>query len=139
MPLCGCGCGTRVARRFVRGHVARTARGKAAIRSALAVYTPEQIRTAKRMLASGEPTGTVAAFLGVHPNNLQGTLHPERNAARSAVAEAIKAGRLVRPPACSSCDRVGRVEAHHDDYAAPLAVRWLCPSCHKLHHHREAA
>ena len=26
------------------------------------------------------------------------------------------------------------VTGHHDDYSEPLTVRWLCYSCHRLHH-----
>jgi len=50
----------------------------------------------------------------------------------AAVAKAIKAGSLVRQP-CEICG-AEKTQAHHDDYAAPLDVRWLCLSHHRLHH-----
>lgn len=53
--------------------------------------------------------------------------------ARGICAAAIKAGRLVRQP-CEDCGRVGKSEAHHDDYSKPLAVRWLCKPCHLAVH-----
>jgi hypothetical protein len=52
-------------------------------------------------------------------------------AARRAVREAVERGALTRC-ACERCGRQ-RVHAHHDDYARPLMVRWLCPV-----HHMEA-
>lgn len=48
--------------------------------------------------------------------------------ARSAVSNALRSGRLVKFP-CEVCGE-HKVEAHHDDYARPLEVRWLC----HLHH-----
>lgn len=45
---------------------------------------------------------------------------------------AIIAGRLVRQP-CEVCGNV-TVDAHHDDYAKPMAVRWLCRLHHREHH-----
>jgi hypothetical protein len=34
------------------------------------------------------------------------------------------------------CERCGAPDAekHHDDYSRPLAVRWLCRSCHLALH-----
>jgi hypothetical protein len=54
--------------------------------------------------------------------------------ARSAVANALRDGRLMRGP----CEQEGRgcagpVQAHHEDYSKPLEVRWLC----REHHHEE--
>jgi hypothetical protein len=53
----------------------------------------------------------------------------------------------VRPSVCPDCgtdpgvDELGRsrIEAHHDDYTAPLSVDWLCRSCHLAEHRRAAA
>lgn len=60
-----------------------------------------------------------------------------------AVRRAVAAGELVRPSACEECGvepGVGRgktLKAHHEDYARPLDVRWLCASCHAVLHLRE--
>lgn len=53
------------------------------------------------------------------------------HAAHEAVRRAVMSGRLVRPSACSQCDRTGGIEAAHSDYALPLKVRWLCRPCHR--------
>lgn len=52
--------------------------------------------------------------------------------ARNAVTYAMRTGRLVPEP----CERCGdaKVEAHHDDYAQPLDVRWLCRAHHLAAH-----
>jgi ribosomal protein S27AE len=56
--------------------------------------------------------------------------HPEKNAARQAVNNAIRDGRLIRQ-SCEVCGETD-IEAHHEDYSKPLDVRWLC-----FRHHRE--
>jgi len=66
-------------------------------------------------------------------------LEPVKARAREAVANALRRGRLVRPSSCSMCGTTERViHAHHDDYARPLDVRWLCASCHRKHHLADA-
>ena len=60
------------------------------------------------------------------------TANATKNAARSAVARAIRSGKLVRG-ACAVCG-AREVDAHHDDYSRPLAVTWLCRQ-HHLHVH----
>lgn len=57
-----------------------------------------------------------------------------KHEARWKVRRAIAAGRLVRQP----CEKCGAEPAHghHDDYAKPLDVRWLCPDHHREHHAR---
>jgi len=54
--------------------------------------------------------------------------------ARKAVRDAIAAGLLVPQPCeMPGCNNEYAV-AHHDDYAKPLEVRWLCPSHHLRWH-----
>lgn len=59
--------------------------------------------------------------------------HPERAAARTAVSNAIRDGRLIRQP-CEVCGSV-KAQAHHDDYTKPLDVRWLCFKDHREKEH----
>lgn len=67
--------------------------------------------------------------------------HPTKWAAHKAAQAAIKDGRLVRPDRCEQCGETGMIDSHHDDYAQPLEVRWLCRWCHQAWHrqHGEAA
>lgn len=58
---------------------------------------------------------------------------PERRRANSLVGTAIANGTLTQQP-CETCGSRRNVEAHHDDYARPLDVRWLCKSHHRQHH-----
>lgn len=60
---------------------------------------------------------------------------PEKRIARQSVGNAIRDGRLVRPPCCQLCGERGRVQAHHADYSKPLEVEWLCFKCHREHRH----
>lgn len=59
--------------------------------------------------------------------------NPEKYRAHKAVENAIKAGTLQREP-CERCGVTERVHAHHDDYAKPREVRWLCPTHHRERH-----
>lgn len=59
--------------------------------------------------------------------------HPEKYRAQTAVGNAIRDGKLARRP-CERCGAAERVHAHHDDYARPLEVQWLCPLHHKQRH-----
>ena len=58
--------------------------------------------------------------------------HVAKMRARRAVRDALRKGLIERGP-CEhegpECE--GRIEGHHDDYAKPLSVRWLC----RRHHH----
>lgn len=62
--------------------------------------------------------------------------HPERRAARVAVGNAVRDGRLQKQP-CVTCG-ARRVHAHHPDYSKPLAVTWLCSSHHAAVHQRRS-
>jgi hypothetical protein len=56
--------------------------------------------------------------------------NPAQIKARKAVANALQRGKLQRG-ACEVCGAT-KVQGHHEDYARPLEVRWLC-----FRHHRE--
>lgn len=47
------------------------------------------------------------------------------------VQKAIRDGNLTQE-LCEVCGKEGT--AHHDDYAKPLEVRWLCHRHHLMHH-----
>lgn len=55
-----------------------------------------------------------------------------RENARSYANVYQKRGKLLPHP-CESC-HAPIAEKHHDDYAKPLDVRWLCRRCHLSEH-----
>lgn len=55
--------------------------------------------------------------------------YPNKYKAHTAINNAIRDGRMKRLN-CEICGLEGH--AHHDNYAYPLTVRWLCPA----HHHQ---
>ena len=61
---------------------------------------------------------------------------PIKAAARRAVNEAVRYGRLPKPSACQDCGATGRIHGHHEDYNRPLAVDWLCARCHGVRHRK---
>lgn len=58
------------------------------------------------------------------------SIHHRR--AHDRVLTAVLRGRLVKQP-CEVCGSKDSC-AHHDDYAKPLDVRWLCRNHHAQHH-----
>ena len=62
--------------------------------------------------------------------------YPENRKARAAVTNAVRDGRLAKLP-CEVCGSA-KSEAHHDDYAKPLDVRWLCREHHMAVHYGQA-
>ena len=61
-------------------------------------------------------------------------LHPDRYAARTAVSNALRSGKLVKQ-SCGMCGTVDNVQAHHPDYSKPLDVLWRCFKCHREEEH----
>ena len=59
---------------------------------------------------------------------------PEKYKARNAVNNAIQSGRLKKER-CEVCG-AKQVHGHHEDYAKPLKVVWLCPKHHVERHHK---
>lgn len=58
--------------------------------------------------------------------------YPIKAEARAEVFRAKQRGELVPAP-CEVCGKE-KTHAHHDDYAKPLQVRWLCHLHHKAWH-----
>lgn len=59
--------------------------------------------------------------------------HELTAAAHRAVTKARARGALVPQP-CEVCGSTKRIDAHHEDYAKPLDVRWLCHRHHAQRH-----
>ena len=62
-----------------------------------------------------------------------------------AAVEVTRSGiRRYSPRHCERCGKrcrgrrsgfaIGKIVAHHEDYAKPLEVTWLCKPCHRLRH-----
>jgi hypothetical protein len=62
--------------------------------------------------------------------------NPHKVIAHSAIYNAIIAGKLKREP-CEICGSTLSIQGHHEDYANPYDVIWLCIQHHKdLHQNK---
>lgn len=62
---------------------------------------------------------------------------PEARAAHVILGNAVRDGVIKKPLNCTKCGcrpRRRDLHAHHDDYAKPLDVIWLCAMCHSDTH-----
>lgn len=65
--------------------------------------------------------------------------NPTVTAIHQMVRDAVKRGLLQKPLCCEECRGpfpARLLIGHHDDYARPLDVRWLCNLCHRRWHKR---
>lgn len=85
---------------------------------------PERKRILNKKYLHSEK-GKAAIFRKTTTERLR---YPEKYKARMAVQTALRNGRLSKQP-CEICSEIRSV-AHHDDYAKPLSVRWLCTPHH---------
>ena len=60
--------------------------------------------------------------------------NPIKRKAHHCVTNAVRDGKLSKPELCQQCDKSDRLHGHHDDYAKPYEVRWLCSPCHIAWH-----
>lgn len=60
--------------------------------------------------------------------------NPLKWKAHIALNNAIRSGAVEKPDRCEGCGSTYALHGHHEDYAAPLAVNWLCPHCHGARH-----
>lgn len=64
----------------------------------------------------------------------------EKLRAREKLRNEVKAGRIIKPTTCDDCReqfQVTQIHGHHEDYAKPLEISWLCPQCHADRHKKE--
>lgn len=59
--------------------------------------------------------------------------NPLKKGAQTMLGNAVRDGKVKKLP-CEVCGRTDRIHGHHDDYAKPLEVRWLCATHHAAHH-----
>lgn len=59
--------------------------------------------------------------------------YPNKYRAHNIVNKAIRDKKLFKEP-CEICGSNEKIHAHHDDYAKPLNVRWLCSAHHRQWH-----
>lgn len=66
--------------------------------------------------------------------------NPAKYKAHQLISYQVRVGLIKKPSCCVDCGLEARLHGHHDDYAKPLEVRWLCPACHHQWHakHGEA-
>lgn len=58
-----------------------------------------------------------------------------KRAASIIVGNAVRDGKIVKEYKCQNCAiQNARIHGHHDDYAYPMIVRWLCAKCHTKWH-----
>lgn len=94
-------------------------------------YRNKVKRLAAQAVYQKTPGGKAAT---AHAHKAWRARNPDKYKAQTIVGNAIRDGRLVKVP-CEelSVDCKGPIQAHHDDYARPLDVRWKC----RYHHERE--
>jgi hypothetical protein len=62
----------------------------------------------------------------------------EKRACHVILGNAVRDGRVFKPDKCEACGATDcRIDGHHDDYAKPLEVKWVCRSCHMEIHRQE--
>ena len=86
-------------------------------------------RKLARLLYSKTEAGLIA---GARAKKKYIESNPVKRRAHVITGNAIKGSRLFKEP-CEVCGS-SVVHAHHDDYAKPLNIRWLCPAHHQEWH-----
>lgn len=64
--------------------------------------------------------------------------NPNKYKAHLFINNQVKKGFIVKPDNCECCGEkpisAKGIHGHHDDYAKPNVVRWLCAKCHHRWH-----
>lgn len=73
-------------------------------------------------------------YAKTHDSGPRPETDPVKKQARTTLSNAVRDGKVARPPHCEVCSAPGDVHGHHDDYTKPLDVIWCCSACHSLIH-----
>lgn len=81
-----------------------------------------------------EPERSNSRFAGMKLRPRQQESDPVKRAARIALGNALRDGKIQRPPECQVCSVTDDLHGHHEDYSKPLEVIWVCSACHVFIH-----
>lgn len=70
---------------------------------------------------------------GNEAKRVWGLKNAKKKSASTAVANAVRDGKMTRKP-CEVCGATYRIHGHHDDYNKVYDVRWLCSEHHRAWH-----
>jgi hypothetical protein len=70
------------------------------------------------------------------PRHCELSTEQRRKANARSYANVYQRRGYLQPQPCELCGSA-KAEKHHENYAAPLAIRWLCRECHLSEHRRE--
>jgi transposase-like protein len=103
-------------------------------------YDKARANNPDRVIARQEYARTEAGIAAANrAKNKWTQTNPIKRQASLKVNNAVRDGRLRKPDYCESCGEAKRLCGHHDDYAKPLDVRWLCDLCHRAWHKENGA
>jgi len=76
---------------------------------------------------AGKAAGSKAKRKWIEKNTVKRATH-------ILIGNALRSGKIKKPVSCEECACCDTLHGHHDDYAKPLDVRWLCSICHAEWH-----
>ena len=89
-----------------------------------AVLTPERRKALREEWLKANP-GKMSEYVRAWQKR-----NPEKLKAHHVINHAIEDGKLIKPSLCERCGSEANLEGHHEDYAKPREVTWLCRQCH---------
>jgi hypothetical protein len=105
-------------------------------KSCQSIYDKARASDPKRVKARHDYTKTEQGKeAGSRAKRKWAASNPIKRGANIIVGNALRDGTIKKQDYCDDCKTVPvRLHGHHDDYAFPLVVRWLCPGCHNKWH-----
>ena len=87
-----------------------------------------------RLYALGKPGYKLRPRIGPNWKSPPST-RKQQIRAHNALSRAVRSGKILKGTRCEDCGMVPRyIHGHHEDYSKPLAVSWVCSTCHRRRH-----